>query len=229
MTCVILEDDLMAKALLEQMIQETDSLELLKSFTDSKECFKFLSTNTVDLLFLDIEMPGMSGLEMLENLPVQPHIIFTTGNEEYAIKSFDYKVVDFLVKPFSYVRFLKAVLKAGEIGKLSVPETGKPDPDFLFIKQSGQFLKLPFYSILYLEALGDYINVFTREKKYTIHETLKHFQAKLPPHFIRVHRSFVVNTDFITSVEDTSIYLQNQNIPIGVSYKGNVYKSLRLA
>ncbi|HET6243169.1 MAG: response regulator transcription factor [Bacteroidetes bacterium] len=233
MTCVILEDDSMARKLLEQMVNDTESLELIKSFSSSVECYKFLMVNKVDLIFLDVEMPEMSGLEMISNLPTEPLVIFTTGNKDYAINSFDHRVVDYLVKPFSYVRILKAVMKAEGIlntGTASVTiEKNEKDANHLFIKQAGQYIKLPFSDILYIEALGDYINIHVQEKKYIIHETMKSFLGRLPQNFLRVHRSFVVNTNLITSIEDNTIYIQKKAIPVGVSYRESVYKSLKLS
>lgn len=226
MKCIIVDDDSMARKTIEQMVKETDFLELLGSFPSSAEAFNFINKNSIDLIFLDIEMPGMTGMEMLENIQTQPLIIFTTGKEQYALEAFNHKTVDYLVKPVSYPKFLKAVLKAKELkGK---PKDTGDKWDFILIKSEGVFLKTFYKDIIFIEALGDYINIHTTGKKISVHTTMKTFASKLPDNFLRVHRSFIINTSYLNSIEDNTISLNGKLIPLGVSYRDEIYKKLKL-
>jgi len=236
MKCIVIEDDKIACKILLQMIQKTKVLTLLDSFSDPFTALAFLKDNPVDLIFLDIEMPEMTGIELLKNLHPEPLIIFTTGKPEYAIEAFHYNAVDYLLKPIDFPRFLKAVIKAEEWfeikqsgieGKIEVDNT-KSKLDFIFVKSDSVNVKLTLKDLVYVEALGDYINVFTKNKKYTVHQTMKSIENILPSNFIRVHRSFIVNTSFIDSIEDSTISIASNLIPIGVSYRPEVYKKLNL-
>lgn len=225
MKCIIVDDDAMARKAMEQMVNATDFLELKESFSSPVQAFQYLQANPVDLLFLDIEMPEMTGLEMLENMRTQPSVIFTTGKKDYALDVFSHKAIDYLVKPIEYSKFLRAAIKARDLHK-EINERQTVNWDFVLIRSEGVFYKIFYKNIIFIEALGDYIHIHTLDKKLILHTTMKTFEHKLPPEFMRVHRSFIINTGYLQSIEDNTIAMQGHLIPVGVSYREDLYKRL---
>lgn len=243
MNCIIVEDDIIALKVLQQMVKQTVGLKLMESFTSSIDGYNYLSRNSIDLIFIDIELPEMSGIELLNTLHQQPLVIFTTSKKEYAIDVFQFNVIDYLVKPINYPGFIKAITKAQRVffslnpTQLQVADVtekygedliGVPPVEFLFVKSGGIYFNVSFDNIFYIEALGDYLNIHTKERKITHHETLKGIESKLPSHFLRVHRSYIVNLTKIKSIEDSSISIDGSIVPIGVSFRPEVYKRLKL-
>lgn len=229
MRCIVVDDDSMARKAIEQMIKTTDFLELKESFSSPVQAFNYLEENPVELMFLDIEMPEMTGLEMLDSLNnIQPMVIFTTGNKDYALDVFDHKTIDYLVKPVGYPQFLKAALKAKDLYD-RIQKNNSNTWDFLLLRSEGVFNKTFFKDIIFIEALGDYIHIHTTAKKTILHTTMKTFAGKLPPNFIRVHRSFIINTDYLNSIEENTISLNSGTlIPLGVSYREDFFKRLKV-
>jgi DNA-binding LytR/AlgR family response regulator len=223
--CIIVDDDHMARMVIEQLCTQTGTVEILGSFVCATDAYRFLSTNTIDVVFLDIEMPDMSGIDLLKSMPNKPRVIFITGKKEHAIEAFDLEVIDYLVKPIQYPRFLKALRKVSDI----IQKSETTEANHIFIKSEGIFHKIDLEDLVYIEAQGDYISVHTSKKRITIYETLKKIEEKLNSAFLRVHRSYIINKDFITSIEDNCISLSGgELIPIGVSYKTQVSKALHL-
>ncbi len=222
--CILVDDDPLARKVLEQLCIQTDLLKIVSTFSSSTEAYKYLSRNKVDLLFLDIEMPGMSGLDLLRSLTERPKVILTTGKKEFAVDAFDLDVADYLVKPIEYPRFLKALSKIRE----SETRSSEAVERHIFIKSQGVFQKISYDDITHLEAQGDYISIYTGKSRITIYDTLKNFESKLNRDFIRVHRSFIINKKHILSIEDNCISLAGSLIPIGVSYRTEVMRSLNL-
>lgn len=226
MTCLIIEDQLPAQRILSKYIQEVGSLTLLKSFSNALEALEFLQQQPVDLLFLDIHLPKLSGLDFLKSLPNPPQVILTTAFPDYALESYELSVVDYLLKPFSFQRFLKAVAKvkipsAALAAHSSYPET-------LFIKTGYEHVKIVVQDIWYIQSDADYTELFLENKKYLSSETLKHWEETLDDqHFVRIHKSYLVNLQKIERVTASTVYLPKDTpIPIGRAYKENFLKKL---
>ena len=229
MNCIIVDDDGMSRNAVKHLVAQISSLSLVGQASSPQEAINLLDSNKVDLMLLDIEMPGMSGLTLLKNLNRPPLIILITSKKEYALEAFEYNVVDYLLKPIALERFFKAVAKAKDIiNNAPISSTDGSANSTFFIKSNGQLIKMNVKDILWIEALGDYITIHTTEnKKYTIHSTMKVIETKLPPDkFIRVHRSYIVSVDNISSIDDNVIVIGKQLIPVGAVYKENLTKHL---
>lgn len=228
MNCIIIDDEDLSIKSLELFINKTDFLTLIESFKDPIEAVKFLNDNKTDIIFLDIEMPGMNGLELIEtikHLPVQ--IIITTSHKEFAIDAFEYYVADYIVKPLSYSRFLKAATKV----KTTYDEkmSSNDNDDTLFVKKEGVMLRIKKSDILWVEALGDYVTLNTDKERFIVHSTMKAIEYMLPSkHYMRVHRSYIVRIDKIDCIEESSISYKTKLIPIGKSYRTGVFKRLNV-
>jgi DNA-binding LytR/AlgR family response regulator len=233
MNCIIIDDDHLSRTIIERFISKTEALNLIGSFENPLDSFQiFEKEEPVDLIFLDVEMPEMSGLEFLNSLDFSPMIIIVSGKEKYALESYEYDVVDYLLKPISLPRFYKSVTKAQK--RFQDKESISNYPEEIFIKKKNSTLvKLKYDDILWVEALENYVTVNTETEKFTIHFTMKAIENKLPiSTFKRVHRSYVVNTKQIMEIEDNSVILKVGNktkaIPIGKSYKDNLMDDLNL-
>ena len=232
MNCIIIDDDSFVRKITEDFVKKTESLTLLHSLSSAVEAVNVLNTNeNIELIFLDIEMPEMSGIDFLNALSSLPQIIIISSKDKYAVDAFEYDVTDYLLKPFTYSRFCKAVNKALErIEKSRLHSKG----DEIFIKHNSSLVKLKYSDILWIEALENYIIINTFDDKYTIHFTMRAIEEKLPAkQFVRVHRSFIVNTGRIHSIEDNTVMIKTSekaknNIPIGKSYKDGLLKDLNV-
>lgn len=226
-TSIIVDDEPIARAFLERYCEKSGVLKVLGSFPDSSTAFEFLEKNEVDMLFLDVEMPGDTGFQLLDKLIVMPKVILTTARTEYAYDAFQYKVTDYLKKPFTYVRFQEAVAKALEQfpGKKDEPKT-----DNVFIKADGKLTRLNYDDILYIESIGDYVKYCTPEKKYITHSTLKAVEEKMDKHhFMKVHRSYIVNLKKIKNIKDNTLSIGDSQIPISKVLKSEVLGRINLA
>jgi len=222
MNCIIIDDDKLSRRIIEEFIQRTENLELLNSFENAMDAINvFRNDPDVDLIFLDIEMPEMSGLDFMDTLKNPPQIIIVSSKDKYALNAFEYDVTDYLLKPISYGRFFKAVSKAQtRFTKSKVGTEG----DEIFIKKNSALVRLKYDDILWVEALENYVIFNTFSEKFTIHFTLKSVEHQLPTGmFIRVHRSFIVNKSMIQTIKENSLELiigsKHKNIPIGNSYR----------
>lgn len=224
MNCVIIEDQPPAQRILKKYIGDTGHLNLKGAFTDAIQAIEFLKTESVDLIFLDIHLPKISGIDFLKTLPNPPHIILTTAFPDYALESYEYNVVDYLLKPFSFQRFLKAVSKvpAEKQAKPSVTTTEKqPVPQELFIKSGYEHIKITISNIILIKSDADYTEILTPGKKYLSSESLRYWLDKLNDgQFIQVHKSFIINTAKIIKVSGNRIFLSDeQTAPIGRAFK----------
>lgn len=227
--CVIIDDDKMHASITKQMAERVDFLNVVAVCTDAVDASKQLSENKIDLVFLDMEMPQMSGFDFINMLNIKPRIIVTSGHKEYAFEAFDYDVTDYIMKPFDFPRFLKAVMKVRDelkSGEAPAPSEGR---DFIFLKTSTNIVKLKLEDILYVEALGDYMKVVSYDGSHITHSTLKRLEKILPADtFQRAHRSFVVNIHKIKKIQDETIQVEETVIPIGKSYKAELFNKLKI-
>ena len=230
MKVLIVDDNPLARITLKELVGNIADLELMGTCESAKEAFNVIQDNRIDLILLDIEMPDLSGIDLLKNLVSQrPLIIFVTAKKDYALDAFDLNVVDYLVKPILPSRFKQAIDKAREI--LSHKnEIIKSNPEeFLFVRDSYVVRRLKIEDILYAEAMGDYVKIFTSNKVYAIHSTLKAIEERLPTQsFIRVHRSYIVAIDKIDIIQDRAIVINKKLIPIADSYRASFNKRINI-
>ena len=220
MTCIIIEDQAPAQRILKRYITDVGSLELKECFIDALSALEFLKINSIDLIFLDIHLPKISGIDFLNSLKHQPKIIITTAFSEYAVHSYEFDVEDYLLKPFSFQRFVKAVSKI-DINNFQKPEiTNQPKEKVFFVKSGYDYLKINSEEIIFIKSDMDYTEIHLEEKKHLTSETLGYWENKLPDYFMRVHKSYLVNTRKVVKVSANQIYIGFQNkIPLGRAFK----------
>ncbi len=222
-TCIIVDDEPLARKGIELNIKELDWLEIKGQFPNAMKANEFLEKNTVDLIFLDIEMPGINGIDYIKSLKSSPLIILTTAYPQFAIEAFELDVVDYLLKPIRFERFFKAVNKAKDILELqsqSTTEIEKITEDHFYIKADRKYVKLYFKEVNYIKGMKDYVMIFTTTKKYMTALNIKTIFAQLPKTtFARVSKSYLVNVDTIESIDIDSIIIGKEEIPLGNSYK----------
>lgn len=231
MNCIVVDDNKLARTALKQLIAQVSFLNLVEECSSPVDAFNYLSKESVDLVFLDVEMPEMSGIELIKNLKTRPIIILITAKKNYAIEAFELNVADFLVKPVELSRFMIAVNRAKELFESSDKkiEINKKEKDFIFVRSNSVLTKIRTSDIIYVQALGDYVNIFTSDKRLTVHITLRGMEEKLPPGmFYRLHRSFLVALDHIDAVEEGTAYVGKHPLPIGEQYKKELLKKLNL-
>ena len=239
MDCIIIDDEKMARVVLKTLCNEINSLHLVEEFPNAIEAMKFLNDNKVDLIFLDIHMPAFSGLDFIKTLKSPPKIILTTSDPQFAIEAFEYDfIVDYLLKPITAARFQKAIQKAEKFELVSAspspvvptktPVSKDIDNDF-YINIDRRLIKIDLPSIYLVEAKGDYIKIKTEEKEYTVHSTLKKIEEKLPDAlFLKVHRSYIINLKKIIDIEDNSVLIKRDVIPVSRSKRPELMKRLDL-
>ena len=226
MNCIIVDDDEFSRKILKDFIAQTDILNLTGECSTPIEAINILGKEKVDLMFLDIKMPEMTGMELIKNLEHKPLIILITGFKEFALEAFEYNVTDYIVKPLNYARFSKAVDRANELHKNQIAELSEDD---FFVKSSGSLVKISSKEILWIEALENYMIIHTIKDKHTVHTTMKALEDKLPSEeFIRVHKSYIVRKDKIESITDDGIYIGEEHIPVGRTYKQELNKNIKL-
>lgn len=227
--CIIVEDEPLARKLMEEYVRTTPSLELLKSFGNPLQALEFLREEEVDLLFSDIQMKEITGLTLLKLLQKKPMVVLTTAYSEYAIDGFDLDVTDYLLKPITFERFLKAVEKATQrfkekntVVKAVESHAVMPTPsdEFIFIKDGTKLLKIRLKDILYIQSLKDYVKVKTADKQIVSLQTMKSLEESLPSNmFIRIHNSTIIAFDAIEEIERDKVKILDQYFPISDSYK----------
>ncbi|RKR81875.1 LytTR family two component transcriptional regulator [Mucilaginibacter gracilis] len=221
MTCLIIDDNPIARATLSQLANQVKDLDIICEYCNAIDAYNHLQAEEVDLIFLDIEMPEMSGLELTRNLRNKGTIIiFTTSKKEYAVEAFELNVADYLVKPVTPARFLQAVSKAREINDSKKEDLQVKADEFIFVRDSNITRRIRFDEILYAEAMGDYVKFYTKAKTYAIHGTLKGAEEKLPAaNFIRVHRSYIIAMDKIDTLQEGGLVINGQFLPIADAYR----------
>lgn len=227
MNCVIVDDDEITRVSLANFIEKTEGVNMVESFSDPIEASNFLKENeTIDLVFLDVEMPDMTGIEMLQYFKL-PQVILISHNKEYAADAFDYNVTDFLSKPISYPRFLKALEKVK--GVSTAVKTKEEKSNEIFIKDGTRYVKIDIDDILYFEAMADYIRIYTKDEKYTVMSTMKMMEQKMAKYnFIRIHRSHIINPAYIKEVEENSVYIEDKLLTVSRFYKQDFLEKLNM-
>lgn len=232
MNCIIVDDDEQVRLLVATLVKDTDFLHLVKNCSSAVEASNLLLKEKIDLIFLDVLMPGMTGLELLKTLEGQkPQVIMITANKEFAVDAYDFDVCDFIAKPITRSRFIKAVSKAKKLHDIYTSGDTKIESnnDIVFIKSNSSFIKLNTKDIYLIEAQVDYVAIHTHTEKYIIHSTMKELKSKLPESdFIRVHNSFIVRTENITAIEGNSLVVNQRIIPISRSKQKDLMNRLKL-
>lgn len=233
MNCIIIDDDATARLIIKELCLKSNQINVIEEFSSAIDAIKFLNTTSVDLVYLDIHMPSFSGFDFIETLQNPPLIVLTTSDKNLALEAFEYKsVVDYLVKPITKERFDKSLVKLNGISNSSIEEikpSEKSKLDFIYVNVDRRLVKVSIPSIYLIEAKGDYINIKTKEKNYIVHSTLKKIEDKLPEDtFFKVHRSFIINISEIIDIEDNTVLINKDVIPVSRSKKGELMKKLNL-
>ncbi len=228
MKCLIVDDEPLAQRVLEKYIAELSDLTLTAKCSDAIEAMEILEKEQIDLLFLDINMPRLSGINFLKSYKNPPLVIITTAYTEYAVESYELNVLDYLKKPFSFERFLLAVQKAKNAAAGSTETSSEPLKS-IFIKSNKKTINVIIDSIQYVEALGDYIKIYTDEDHIVTYQSMKGIERLLPENkFCRVHKSYIIALSKIKSIEGNMIHLADTTIPIGNSYKQSFMQQINI-
>ncbi len=224
MNCVIIEDQPPAQRLLKKYIDDIGTLELKATFSDPIRALEFLKSEPVDLLFLDVHLPKISGIDFLRTMTKTPYVILTTAFSDYALESYEFSVVDYLLKPFSFQRFVKAVSKVPpkqEVGTSDAASSQKAGRREVYIKSGYEHIKITLEHIRYIKSDADYTEIFLTEKRHLSSEPLRYWFETLDPNqFVRIHKSFIINTTKIARIAGNQIFLDDETvIPIGRAYK----------
>lgn len=233
MNCIIIDDETMARAIIKTLCSDIPSLKVMEEFSDAIQAIKYLNENTVDLIFLDIHMPNFSGLDFIRTLKNPPKVIFTTSDPKFALEAFEYDfIVDYLLKPVEFPRFEKAIKKAQKLISADTKEistTNKEVKNDFYVNIDRRLIKIDLPSIYLIQAKGDYISIKTEEKNYIVHSTLKKIEEKLPESlFLKVHRSYIINVKKIIDIEDNSVLIKKDVIPVSRSKRPQLMKRLDL-
>jgi DNA-binding LytR/AlgR family response regulator len=219
--CLIVDDEELARALLENYVSRLPQLELAGLCKDPVEALQLMQAQAVDLLFLDIQMPGLTGIELLRTLPQKPLVIFTTAYPQYALEGYELDVVDYLLKPISFERFVQAVNKAAE------RRGQEPAKDYILVKSEHKIHRIRYEDILYIQSMREYVSWHTTEGRILSLGSLKGLEEELPrSHFIRVHKSYMVSKSKVQTLEGNMLHIGKEKIPIGASYREEVLRAL---
>ncbi|WP_373071678.1 LytR/AlgR family response regulator transcription factor [Zeaxanthinibacter enoshimensis] len=235
MNCIIIDDEATARAIVAQLCSSVVDLQVVEEFDSAVEGIKFLNQQDIDLVFLDIHMPGFSGIDFVQTLQNAPKIVLTTSDPNFAIEAYEYEsVIDYLVKPITKERFQKTVKKVRNSIRTKNPGNSDQSEqenkkNVLYINIDRRLIKIEMPSIQVIEAKGDYIEIKTDDTVYRVHTTLKKIREKLPEQqFLQIHRSFIINFDRIVDIEDNSVLIEKQVIPISRSNRPELMRRLNL-
>lgn len=228
MKCIIVDDEPLAIEIIESYVERLDNLEVVATCNNAIQAFEILQNQEVDLMFLDIQMPKLTGIDFVKTLKNPPKIILTTAYRDYALESYELDVVDYLLKPISFDRFLVALQKAYKNEKSELTySTSEAGEEYIYLKADKKMVKVMLHDILYIESLKDYIRVKTAEKDVITHQKISYLEEKLPDDlFIRIHRSFIVPLKKIESYSSSTIEVPGKELPIGRLYKNAVLETL---
>jgi len=233
LNCIAIDDEPLALDIIEDYINKVDFLHLVKRCYRATEAIDIIKNEKIDLVFLDIQMPKITGVQFAKSIKDIPPVIFTTAYSDYAVEGFELDAIDYLVKPFTFERFLKAASKAYDLYKLKnnnqieTNNNNNNKTDYIFVKSDYKNIKIDFKDILYIEGLSDYIKIHLVNGKNILSlQSLKAFNEKLPNNFIRIHRSFIISFDKINSVQKNRVFIGNKELSVGESYKDNFLKKI---
>jgi DNA-binding LytR/AlgR family response regulator len=225
--CIVVDDDLMVRKALERLCEKSEALNLAGIFENGREALNFLEKESVDLIFLDVEMPELTGIELLNQVAVLPMVIFSTSKTEYAYEAFEFQAIDFIRKPITMPRFDQAVTKALEMQQKRQAIQAKADE--IYVREDGRYIRIPCDDILFFENVGDYIRIKTVKGQHIIHGTLKSIEEKLnDTRFLKVHRTYIINLSKIKDIEENSIVIDKTLIPISRAHKGDLMGRLKV-
>ncbi|MFP4090567.1 MAG: LytR/AlgR family response regulator transcription factor [Cyclobacteriaceae bacterium] len=230
--CIAIDDEPLALDIVEDFISRVPFLELVETFQSAAEALEALHKYDIHLIFLDIQMPQISGVQFLKSLEKRPKVIFTTAYPDYALEGFELDAVDYLLKPFTFERFLKAVNKACQQLKMQPNPTAEAEPaqqpkEYMFVKSGYDIIKVRYNDIRYIEGLKDYVKIHTTGKTIISLMSMKSLTEELPENFVRVHRSFILNFEYISLVKKRRIHIGDIEIPIGEVYRETFLEKLR--
>jgi DNA-binding LytR/AlgR family response regulator len=226
---LIVDDNKVARTMLAEMLKKIDGIKIAGEFEDAPSAISAIKKGEVDILFLDVEMPAMSGIELLRMLPKKPISILVSAKPAYAVEAFELNVVDFLVKPLSVPRVIAAVERAKELLTEKNTNINAVENDYVFIKDGKTIRKIEIQSILWLEAKGDYVKIATQKGNYIIHSTLSNLEEKLlGKEFIRIHRGYIIPLNKIDYIEDGVAHIEGTPLPVSENYKSALMKQLKL-
>ncbi len=228
--CIIVDDEPVALDIMENHLSKIDRIEIIGRCRNATEAFNMMNAHKTDLIFLDINMPGISGISFAKSINKDIKIIFTTAYREYAVEGFDLHAVDYLLKPVSFDRLLDSVSNFQKVHlDQSVQVQPEASPDFIFMKIDRKMVKIDFSKILWIESLSDYLKIETIEGSKVTRETISSIEMKLPSsRFLRIHRSFIIAIDQIESYSNEEVIIQNKSLPISRTYKEQVIKTLEI-
>jgi len=233
--CIIIDDEPLAMAVIENYVQKISYLNLIAKFDNPIDAYAILQKEAVDLIFLDIEMPDLSGIDFLKTLSKPPKVIITSANKDYALEGFELNVLDYIIKPITFERFLKAINKFPRENQVETPKHEDLPKEFketvkensLFVKENKKMVKVYLDNILYLESIKDYVKIFTTRKSVITKQQLSYYEELLQPYdFLRIHRSLLVSVRKIEAFGATSVEIEKKELPIGRSYKEQVIETL---
>ena len=235
MNCIIIDDEAAARAIVGQLCAGIPDLDVIEEFDNAIDAIKFLNQQNIDVIFLDIHMPGFTGIDFVQTLKNSPKIVMTTSDTDFAIASYEYEaIVDYLVKPITPERFEKCIQKVrnsltAQPSQSDSSENENTVGEDLYINIDRRLIKLKYNEILLIEAKGDYINIKTESQEYLVHTTLKKIHAKLPEErFLQIHRSYIINFTKIIDIEDNSVLIEKSVVPISRSNRPELMRRLNL-
>lgn len=228
-SCIIVDDERPALKLLEAYIDKLPTLSLLQSCENAEEAIAALQMHTPDILLLDIQMPELTGIELLQSMKIKAKVILTTAYRDYAIKGFDLGVVDYLVKPFSFPRFAQAIEKASQNIAPQENMISKPQNEYLFVRTNHKLERLDILDIIYIESKREYIDIHTENRRYIVNQSMVSMLTQLPEdNFIRIHRSYIVNLDYIQSIRGNMVCVADRELTIGGSFRTSFFDKIRM-
>ena len=225
LSCIIVDDEPVARKILHEFVEKVPFMDLQGKFESAMKAEAFLKNNTADIIFLDIEMPKVSGLQLLQKMDIESIVILTTAFPQYALEGYELDIIDYLLKPFAFNRFLKAVQKAKDYYQMKNIATGTLQPSYIFIKSEKRIEKIELNDILYAESVGNYVSIHTENKRIMAYLTMKSLESQLPLNdFIKIHQSYLVNCSKIDAIEGNEIKIGSRSLPMSRNYREMVMK-----